>query len=432
LIDSSLKTEGIFFSPGGEKRFIEISISPIVFEDKIEGYIFGISDITTRKQLEQELLKFEKFETINRLAGGVAHDLNNLLAVLFNYLSLIKLNISNNKKEDCIKFIQKIENTLNRAKYLSSQLLSLSKEGVPIKEPHDLEELIKDVAEFCFSGTPIKYNIIFQNPVRNILIDPQQMAQVFQNIFINAREAMPDGGKVNIEVSLKKLKHEEIPPLLEGDYVEIKISDTGLGIPPSILPNIFEPFFTTKEEGTGLGLAIAYQIIKKHGGNIIAENNPQGGAIFKIYLPYLIKDEPVEGKKSTPSLEISKKHYRILIIDDEEELRDSLLFLLSEMGYEVDTADNGKEGIEKYYKALKENNPFHVVITDYVLPDIKGDKVVAELKTIDPNAKVILSTGYTGIDVTSNYKNYGFSGILIKPYTFETLIQTIERTLSNS
>lgn len=431
-----LRHEAYYINFAGEKRIIELNFSQILFEEKVNGYVFTINDITQRKSIEKEIIKLEKFETINRLAGGVAHDLNNLLAVIFNYINLFKLKMSkipvaSEEKKECEPLLKKIEKSLYRAKNLSLQLLTLSKEGVPIKEPQNIEELIQEVAEFCFSGSPVSYEIKVYNAVSNILIDPSQMAQVFQNLFINAREVILESGKVLIEISLKKLKNEEIPPLLEGEYIEIKVSDNGPGIPPDILTKIFEPFFTTKEKGTGLGLSIVYQIIKNHGGNIIVESELGKGTTFKIYIPYLTQEKIPLKEKEEKTSEIPPSSTRILIIDDEEELRETLKLILTEFGFIVETAENGKSGIEKFYEAFKENKPFNIVIVDYILPDLTGEKILNELKTIYPDSKIILSTGYTGLPITSKYKDFGFCEVLIKPYTIEKLLEIINKTISS-
>lgn len=424
-VPHSLTFEELFYNPQkGQVKFLEASV--INLENEIiEGYLFIFRDITQRKAIEKELQRIQKFEVLDRLAGGVAHDLRNLLAGLYNYLWLLKVK-TQEEGSPLTTIFERIERLLNRASELSHQLLNLSKGGFSIKKAGNLVELIKEVADFCFSGFPAQIELKVNTPVENILFDQTQMAQVFQNLFLNAREAMPEGGKVTVEIDLKELKEEEIPPLNAGKYICISISDTGTGIPQEILPYIFDPFFTTKEKGTGLGLSIVFQIMRHHGGYITVSSEVGKGTTFYLYLPYEL-GEVEEEEEVTTSVEKKEGEgeKRILIVDDERDIREALKFILSDLGYEVDIAGSGEEAISKFSEAIDQGRPYNIVITDYTMPDIRGDKLLLLLREKNPNFTAILSTGYADIPAVSNYKQFGFDKILLKPYTVDQLLQML-------
>ncbi len=426
LINNDIVHSDIFFdevyyqTTDNFLKIFEITVIPIK-ETDLSGLLFLIRDVTHRKLIEKELSKIQKFEAIDRLAGGVAHDLRNLLAGLYNYFQILKLKTRDSTE---LNLIERIEKILERASALSFQLLSLSKGGAPIKKAVNLEELIQEVAEFCFSGAPIKFELKVKTKIDKIFFDPQQIALVFQNLFINAREAMPEGGKVIVETDLRDLMDEEIPPLPRGTYVVISVSDTGPGIPQDILPHIFDPFFTTKEKGTGLGLTLVYQIMKNHGGYVTVDTEVGRGTTFYLYLPYEVgtveEDHPKLGGE-----ERSYSAKKVLIVDDEEDIRESLVYILREFGHEAYSAGNADEAIKIFSEELHAGRPFGIVIIDYTMPDMSGDKLLNKLREIHPDFLAVLSTGYADIPAVTDYSEFGFDRILLKPYTIDQLLKVI-------
>ncbi|MCX7874399.1 MAG: ATP-binding protein [Caldimicrobium sp.] len=427
LLEHQISQHSAYYFINGNSKVIDFELAPLKSE-YWQGYLFVCRDVTKEKLIERELSKIEKFEAIDRLAGGVAHDLRNILAGIYNYFYLLKSKpISEIYQNKDLQ--EKIENLLNRATVLSNQLLTLSKGGVPLKGVGDLKQLISDIADFCFSGFPVEFELVVNAPVERILFDPYQMGQVFQNLFINAREAMPEGGKVTVNINLRHLGEEEIPPLSKGTYVEISVRDTGMGIAPEILPKIFDPFFSTKEKGSGLGLTTSFQIVRNHGGHIRVESQKGKGTTFYVYLPYEVGQEklPVEEPET---LSITFPKLRILVVDDEADIREGLQFILQDLGHEVATAGRATEAIEIFQKSLDQGKPFDLVITDYTMPELTGDQLLLRLKEIYPNFKSILSTGYTDIPIITHHKTFGFDAYLLKPYTIENLLKIL-REVSN-
>lgn len=405
----------------GTERYLELSFSPYQLETGKRGLVVLMRNVTERKKLQKKMLIMDKLETVNKLAGGIAHDLNNYLASLYNYLNLLKLRLL--KQE--ISFednFNKLESLLTKMTNLTYQLLNLSKGNAPIMKPANITDLIKEVANFCFSGSPITFSLKEEGEIRSFLFDENQMAQVFQNLFINSKEAMPEGGKVSVTLTVK-----EKPQTQEGSakekWVVIEVSDTGTGIPEDIMSRIFEPFFTTKKTGSGLGLTIVSQIIKNHGGEIEVHSKVGVGTTFVLKLPYKEVSSTEEMKTDTPSWNF--EGLRILIVDDEVDIIEPLKVILSDLGFEVEAVSSPLKAMDLFREALEKKRPFEIVLTDYTMPDMTGDKLIKTLKKINSEFKAILSTGYADITITSNAEEHQFDGILKKPYKFEDLLKTL-------
>lgn len=415
-----------YYVVNGKEKIIRLELIPLV-GDRLVGFTFVFRDITQEKRMERELLKIQKFEAIDKLAGGVAHDLKNILAAIYNYFYLLKSQTSSEGYNSELQ--EKISNLLDRASSLSNQLLALSRGGVPIRKASDLKNLINEVADFCFSGFPVKFQLNVNTPVDKLYIDTIQIGQVLQNLFINAREAMPKGGEVTVNVNLRELHEEEIPPLPQGTYIEIMIRDTGVGIDPANLPRIFDPFFTTKEKGSGLGLTISFQILRNHGGYITVESEKGKGTTFYVYLPFIEGiPEKVEIKDKVAARII--KNLKILVVDDEEDIAEALKVILTDFGHYVNTTTKASEAIAIFQESLNEGKPFDLIITDYTMPEYTGDQLLKKLKSIYPHFKAILSTGYVETPAITNYREVGFDGVLPKPYTVAILNNTITELFS--
>lgn len=398
--------------------------------------MLGISeDITDIKRMEEELLNARKLESIGILAGGIAHDFNNILTAILGNVELAKMYTGQEGK--ILERLAQAEKAASRAKDLTQQLLTFSKGGVPVKHLTSMTELLKETAAFALSGSNVTCEFKISDRLFPAVVDEGQMSQVINNLIINADQSMPEGGKITVSAEnviigserrrdsgAEHKKSDESLQLQEGNYIKIIIRDDGKGIPEEDLPRIFDPYFTTKEEGSGLGLASAYSIIKRHGGHITVKSCVGHGTAFTIHLPARGGDLP-----SGTISEKQKFHTkgRALIMDNEESVRNVLLAMLESTGYEVRQTGDGTEAVELYTEAKGLNLPFDVVIMDLTVPGGMGGKeAVKILLDIDPEAKVIVSSGYSNDPVMADYKSFGFSGAVSKPFKLKDLIKTLK------
>jgi CheY-like chemotaxis protein len=376
--------------------------------------------------MESEMLKTQKLESVGILAGGIAHDFNNILTVIMGNIFIAKNFIKKNlKKEELLEILSTLEKASVRAKDLTQQLLTFSKGGAPVFKTTSVAEILKESANFALRGSSIKCETSIAKNLWNIEIDEGQISQVINNMVINAKQAINIGGMVTISAENIQITFKESLPIKNGRYIVITINDTGDGIPEEILSKIFDPYFSTKKEGSGLGLASSYSIIKKHKGHIAVKSDVDVGTIFHIYLPASTKDIPVQKK------EVKRKHLlqgRILVLEDDEMVKKTTAMMLSETGYETKFASDGKKAVEIYQKAMETGNPFDVVILDLTIPGgMGGEEAMKELRKINPDIKGIACSGYSNSSVMSNYKRYGFSGVLPKPYNTEKLIGVLSK-----
>ncbi len=412
------------------KKYIGGTFSPIISKnDTITGIVIILKDITEFKIAERERQKMEKLESIGILAGGIAHDFNNLLTIILGNLELVQLFSQNPKALEKIKIAK---NATLKAKYLTQQLLTFSKGGTPIKKTASLKNIILDSAKFLLSGSNIKFSFSFDENLYPVDIDKGQIYQVFNNLLINSIQAMPNGGEIFISahnVSGEKIKHITDT---HSPYVEITIKDTGVGIPEEILNKIFDPYFTTKEEGNGLGLTTVYSIIKKHNGFINVKSFVNKGTIFSIYLP-AVTNKPIEKDKLTnKSSKNNQSVGKILVVDDEEAIREFIKTALSFYGFNVFACSNGEEALSIYKKEYKKKSKFDLVIMDLTMPGgMNGKELMKKLKKFDPQIKAIITSGYSNDPVMAKYKEHGFKDIIIKPFTIEELISVVQKILSN-
>ncbi len=425
----SLENNTLLVSKDGVKRVIEDSASPIMTKDgELLGVVLVFRDVTEKRELEKELIKMEKLESIGRLAGGIAHDFNNLLTGILGYIEILKLKI---KEEDAKEKIDKLIDALIRAKELAYRLLTFSKKRSPIKEVIDIIPIVKDVTTLTLSGSNISVGYEIDKKIWKINADKFQIAQVIQNIVLNAKEAMVKGGEIKIRIKNTELD-EEILPIPRGRYVKIEIEDTGPGIPKEIIDKIFDPFFSTKEAGNGLGLAVSYSIVEQHGGHITVSSEEGKGTKFTIYIPAVEKEGKEKEEIVKERGKIVNNGKRILIMDDDENIREVLKEELEFLGYEVEETSEGKEAIEKYQDAIKNKKPFDLVILDLtVIGGMGGKDAAKKIKEIDEDAIIIVSSGYSEGDIMANYKEYGFNGVLKKPYTIGELRRVLNEIFKN-
>jgi PAS domain S-box-containing protein len=436
LITKEVKDfEAAFRHKSGSLIFGRLSVLG-VWDDQgnlshFEGFF---EDITARKlaeeerdRLETQLAKAQKMEAIGTLAGGIAHNFNNILTAILGNLSLGLLQCEENHQ--LYKMLSQAEEATLKARSLAQQLLTFAKGGVPNRQPVFLPDIIKKAAALATAGASSTCEFSFPEELWAVEADPDQIGQVINNLVLNALQAMPGGGPIKIGAENITLKSDSEFPLSGGHYTKIYVRDQGVGIPPEISGKIFDPYFTTKESGTGLGLTSVYSIIKKHGGHILAETNPDGGATFSFFLPAIDKKAPEQARLKE---EAYRGKGRILVMDDEEMVREIIGTMISHLGYKTACAKDGEEAVKLYQEALKSGKPFDALIMDLVIPSGMGGKeTIKELLALDPRVKAIVSSGYSDDPVMAHYKEYGFSAAIKKPFRIGTLSKVLSDCLKS-
>lgn len=384
-----------------------------------------VRNITERKRLEEEVRKSHKLESLGILAGGIAHDFNNLLTGILGNISLAKLMLSHEEKS-YIR-LESAEKAAERARDLTQQLLTFSKGGAPIKKTALIEQIVIDSASFVLRGSNVSCEFIIPDYVWPVEADEGQMSQVINNLIINADQAMPEGGKICVTIENLTVGPKDILTVKEGRYVKLCIEDHGIGIAELHLQKIFDPYFTTKQKGSGLGLATVYSIIKNHGGYIMVESTVGTGTTFQIYLPASENEITDTNQSENNPLSGSGK---ILIMDDEEILREVAGEILSHLGYRVVVCSEGSEAISLYQEAMRSDDPFAAVIMDLTIPGGMGGKdTMKNLLEIDSGVKGIVSSGYCNDPILAHYREYGFISVVTKPYNMEELGNVLNNTL---
>lgn len=409
----------------GKISLVRIHAAPIrVGEGGIGGAVFVLHDITQQQRLEDEANRMRHIESLGVLAGGIAHDFNNILASALINVSLLKMQ---NSDEVEGKIIADIEISMQRARDLTQQLMTFTKGSAPIKEASSLAELVRATATFVLRGSGVKCSFEIAEDLWPVNIDPTQISQVIENLIINANQAMQGGGDLWVRVENVQITAADILPLPVGQYIRCSVVDTGRGISREHLGQIFDPYFTTKEEGTGLGLASAFAIISHHEGWMTADSTEGEGAQFDFYLP-ASKESVCESvqRESAPH-----GRGRVLLMDDDENLRAAAERALGHLGYELTTVADGREAIALYKKQLEAGNSFDVVVLDLTIPGgMGGEKAARELLALDAEARLVVSSGHTASPILTNCRDYGFKDRVVKPYTMDELGQVISRILS--
>lgn len=391
-------------------------------------------DVTARRFMENELSKAQKLESIGLLAGGVAHDFNNILTAILGSLSLAKLEAKSPKM--LLKRLSGAEEQCMKAKALTMRLLTYSRAGSPLRKTSSFAKVLRESAEFSVSGKNVGCNFNLADNLWSALIDEGQMHQVIHHLVTNAAEAMPDGGTIEIGARNVKVKADEVPPLLAGNYVRWFVKDHGAGIPEIHMKKLFDPYFTTKQmghvKGMGLGLAICYSIVKNHEGLLIVDSQPGVGTICTVYIPAL--DEKADGEKPAGKEKVKPTSKRkILLIDDELILLDVTSSMLEHLGYEVVTARNHAEAMDIFGKARKAGRPFALIIMDLTMRgDEGGETAIRKWLSHYPEAKAVISSGYAHDPVIEEPWKYGFAGAMVKPYALADLKKTLEKVMAKS
>jgi PAS domain S-box-containing protein len=413
----------------GTRRSIADSAAPIFDpEEKIIGVVLVFRDVTQEKKREEELLKIRKLESVGVLAGGIAHDFNNILTAILGNINLADTYIE--KGNEVHSLLKEAEKASIRAKDLTQQLLTFSKGGNPVRETASIKQVITDSADFVLHGGNVRCRYALPEDLWLVDIDTGQMSQVIQNLVINARHAMPEGGEIKISCeNIADITTETCLSLPGEKYIKITIADNGGGIPEKYLDKIFDPYFSTKQEGSGLGLAVTHSIINKHDGHIFVRSKSGEGATFTIYLPASAE------QKSSDSVEEAQKPEKavrgtILVMDDEQLIQDVAKRMLSRFGHEVLQAKDGREAIAIFKEHHHSDNPVDVIIMDLTIPGGMGGKdAIKEIFQIDPDAKAIVSSGYSNDPVMANYRQHGFKASIGKPFEMTQLKEIINSVL---
>jgi PAS domain S-box-containing protein len=403
---------------------------PVSDKDGRMSYIavFAV-DITERGRDEEERIRTEKLESVGLLAGGIAHDFNNLLTGIMGFVDLSKTFAQPDSRQH--KYLSEALSLCHKAKGLTRRFTTFAKGGDPLMRPIRLSSILRDTLILALSGSNADSELFVPSDLWQVECDEMQLRDVFTSVIINAREAMPSGGK--IEVSAANI--DELPADLpgrpsqaNGGWVHITVRDFGIGIPAENLPKLFLPYFSTKERGAqkgmGLSLPTAYSIVRRHGGAIQVESEPGKGTSFHIYLPMALSSRSGTGYKE----EQGAGPERILVMDDEDTVLEVADSILERGGFEIKTCKDGREAIELYKNAIKEGKPFTGVILDLTIRGgMGGREVVKELLSIDPRVKAIVSSGYSEDPVMSNYSAFGFCGAVAKPYDIRLLLRAANR-----
>ena len=415
----------------GSLRQFETTISPI--RDKngvIVNFVSVNRDVTQEVALEAQLFQAQKMEAVGTLAGGIAHDFNNLLQVIQGYTEVLQGEVSRNKPG--FEALEKIHRSAKRGAELTRQLLTFSRKVQSERRPLDLNREVEQVKRLLERTIPkmIEIELYLSESPAVVSADPIQVEQAIMNLAVNAKDAMPEGGKIVIETEKVKLDEQFCKTHLgarPGEYVLLSISDTGHGMDREILEHVFEPFYTTKDvgKGTGLGLAMVYGIVKNHEGYILCYSEISTGTTFKIYLPALEQSGQRQKPDETKDL-FKGGDETILLVDDEEYIRDLGVELLTDAGYHVLTATDGEEGLELY---RKEQKNIDLIILDLVIPGMGGKKCYEEILRISPKAKILIVSGYSANGPGKAALEAGARGFVGKPFDVSHLLETIREIL---
>ncbi|MDP9004217.1 MAG: response regulator [Verrucomicrobiota bacterium] len=384
-------------------------------------------DISERKKTESERLTTSKLESLGTLAGGIAHDLNNILTVISGNIGLAQIEAPSDSG-NLLGFLSKAGQAAQHAAHLSGQLLTFSKGGAPLKKVVSIGELLEQSAEFSLYGSNLRADLDIAVDLCKAEVDAGQIEQVVNALMLNAREAMPHGGTVRVRARNVVIDNKPDALLPAGHYLKVTIMDRGSGIPEELRSKIFDPYFTTKPTGTGLGLAISYSIVKKHGGLLLLESSSPEGAAFAFYL------RASDRKLATPETRVTERafhfnHQRILVMDDEAAIRELTTQLLGTLGYEVTAVPDGLEAVRLYERALRRGEHFQAVILDATIRGgMGGVATIERLRSMDPKVNAIICSGYSDEAALSEFLAYGFRGALPKPFTRSELADTLQRT----
>jgi PAS domain S-box-containing protein len=417
-----------FIRKDGAILFTVISIKALRKADGSVDYIVAlVHDISERIKATEESVKIKKIESVGILAGGIAHDFNNILAAIIGNLELAE--IYTQSTNEAYTYLKESKKASIRARDLTRQLLTFAKGGDPVKQTSSIGEIITDSANFVLHGSAVICDYNITENLWQVDVDTGQIGQVIQNIIINACHAMPEGGVVEVCCeNIRDITKETLLLPLQK-YIKITIADSGSGIAEKCIDKIFDPYFSTKKEGSGLGLAICHSIIRKHGGTISVQSEVNNGTTFIIYLPASCKTS--QDLSSPKQIFFEAEHKAtIMVMDDDSMVRDMSKQMLELFGHEVLLVENGNEAIELYAEYINNNSSIDITIMDLTIPGEMGGKdAVQEILKLNPDAKVIVASGYSNDPVIAHYQEYGFKGSIAKPFQLAELNELVNTVL---
>lgn len=415
-------------------RKLAYAAVPILSEKKqiISGGILVLRDMTQEESFNEEIWRATRLESVGLLAGGIAHDFNNLLTAMLGHLELLQSPLADNPP--ATNSLQQLQGATRKAKELTQQLLTFAKGGSPVKKDANLRQVLQESAEFTAHGqsTPILFDLA--EDLWWAQFDSGQISQVIQNLVINAIEASPPQSPLEIRAHNHLLTGEDNLPLSEGPYVCIEVTDQGEGIPANVINRIFDPYFTTKKKGNGLGLATSYSIIRKHHGLLTVSSTAGQGSVFRIYLPACPDSPRKEESDPVPEevpVEQSAEGKSILVMDDEDTVRDVLVLLLENLGYLAFGVPHGEGALQALDEAARGGSSYDAVLMDLtIVGGMGGKETIAQVRQKYPDQPCIVMSGYSNDPIMSHCQDYGFQGVLQKPFNLVELSRVLDQVLA--
>lgn len=403
------------------------SAAPIVDRDgRTLGVVLVFRDVSQMQRLENERARTSKLESLGVLAGGIAHDFNNILTGILGNLSFATSSLPTDAT--VLPVLQAAEQACDRARDLTRQLLTFARGGAPVKAVVELGPLLAEVSGFALQGSSARAELRLAPDLWPVEADASQVHQVVHNLLLNARQAMPDGGVIQVAAENVTLGAAEGLPLEPGAYVRVTVTDPGVGIAAPDLARVFDPFFTTRAQGSGLGLATSHSIVQRHGGHITLDSVPGRGTRVTFYLPVAPGTAMQKASEVVPP---PPRTPRVLVMDDDAQIRQLTTVCLKRLGYEVEVAADGAEAIARYRDEGRAGRPFAVVLMDLTVPGgMGGCEAIARLRELDPGVRAIVSSGYSNDPVLARHRDYGFLGVIHKPYRLADLGRALEDVLA--
>ena len=423
LVHSQPAEEELMWSEAkGSPRILSIRGMPIRGEGI--GGVFVVRDVTQERAREQDRQRIERIGTLELVAGGIAHDFNNLLASTLINASLLREGIADRAMHSTI--VHDIEQSVQKAREMTGQLMRFVRSGALTRQKASLPEVVRESAVFALRGSNVQCHIDAGSDVWAVDVDATQISQVVQNLVLNAQQAMSEGGTVWIDLTNAQVDGRDGVPLPAGDYVRCAIRDTGVGIESGVLPHVFTPYFSTKSEGSGLGLSSSYAIVNQHGGWLAAESTEGIGSVFSFYLPRSVSRDEMRG---SPTASDGARGV-VLLLDDDEALGIAVARALTRLGYQIETVSVEDEAVARYADRNRAGSPFDVAVLDLTIPGGRGGVDVAHrLLAINPDVRLVLSTGHTQSEQLRNYRDHGFVDAIAKPYTIDELQRVLDRSM---
>ncbi len=411
-------------SRDGTRRVIEDRGAPIRdAQGAVIGVVLVFRDVTEKLNLLHVSQRNQRLESLGVLAGGIAHDFNNLLAGMLGYIDLAR---EGSSEPTVREYLDAALSAMSRTRALTLQLLTFSKGGTPVLKVDSLKPFLADTVAFALSGSNVACNLDIQTDLWSCEYDRNQLAQVVDNLVINAKQAMPAGGTLRVTAVNLPVGSEEHPHLGSRPYVHVAVADTGVGIPSDILPRIFDPFFTTKQTGSGLGLATSHSIVSRHGGCIEVESEPGKGSTFHIYLPACTGAAATEERRDSRP----QGHGRILVMDDDAQLRSILCKMLTLLGYAPIAVPDGPTAVDAFREARQQGRAFRAVFLDLTVPGGMGGSETAKLlREIDVATPIFVASGYAEASAVASPQQFGFADSLAKPFRLAELANLLARNL---